>query len=723
MPNIDESNFSTLLDTSVEGEVKQVKEISPYEAMGAPGLKRSGGWIDEEFLPALKGRKAIHVYREMSLNDPTVGSLLFTIEMLLRQVSWTVTADENTPEQEAAVQFLEECMQDMSHSWSDLIAEILSMLVYGWSWFEITYKKRVGPWEKDPKKKSKFTDSKIGWRKIEIRSQETLHRWLFDEEGGIQALVQIPPPKYQQKVVPISRSLLFRMGVHKNNPEGVSLLRRAYRPWYMKKRLEEFEAIGIERDLAGLPVAKIPATMFSSTDPAQQKMVKAFKDLVRNIRRDEHEGIVMPQAYDRETKQPLYQFELLSSGGSKQFDTASVINRYETNILSTVLADFIKLGQQGQGSYAMHVDKTGIFRASLNTIAESIAEVFNNHAIPRLFEMNNWKLDQLPKITPTNVDPPNLSELAQFMSSMGNLGMQWFPDPDLEKFLRDIAHLPELPTDVEEMSRLQAMDASQMSFMESEMGLSGMKSKAQMIAQGMTPEQAAAASAGPSAFGMAQEQQAQAEGQEMAAQSPAMQRQMEQEAMMAEQEQAQMAQQQEAERAQMMDQRQWDRHVSTTDATAQHQRAMEMEQYKAQLSAPPVQEEVEQEPERPALFDAKSRVEALEARRSNKPRPSASERVEALEAKRSKVKKMLDPSDVHSLAPLARAASGAAKATKRVMAGSSVPATKVTRSGGGVAFSVRRGGKTYKFTQAAPKNDAQLANAVHVARRSVRADY
>jgi hypothetical protein len=42
------------------------------------------------------------------------------------------------------------------------------------------------------------------------------------------------------------------------------------------------------------------------------KIAKAFKKMVRNVRRDEQEGIVMPVAYDEETNQPLYTFELLS---------------------------------------------------------------------------------------------------------------------------------------------------------------------------------------------------------------------------------------------------------------------------------------------------------------------------------------------------------------------------------------------------------------------------
>jgi hypothetical protein len=76
-------------------------------------------------------------------------------------------------------------------------------------------------------------------------------------------MVQIAPPYYQTRaVMPIEKlAAVPAPGQYKGNPEGQSMLRTAYRPWFFKKRLEEFEAIGVERDLAGLPVAKVPSRL------------------------------------------------------------------------------------------------------------------------------------------------------------------------------------------------------------------------------------------------------------------------------------------------------------------------------------------------------------------------------------------------------------------------------------------------------------------------------
>lgn len=468
----------------------EIPKVSPMIELGATGLRRTGGIIDEEFLPQLRGRKAIQIYREMADNDPVVGALLFSVDRLLRQVEWRVEPADSTPDQKQAAEFIEQCMEDMSYTWDDTLTEILTMLPFGWSWHEIVYKRRVGPWEKDPAKRSKYTDNKIGWRKIPIRAQETWTRWIFDDTGGVKGMVQMAPPYYKQVVLPIEKSLLFRVSTAKNNPEGRSFLRNAYRPWYMKKRLEEIEGIGAERDLAGLPMARVPADYLNApkgTD--KEKMVEAFRKMVRSVRRNEQEGVIIPRQVDQDTKMDLFDFALLGSGGSRQFNINEIITRYEQRILMTVLADFILVGHEQTGSYALHTDKTGLFRASMNSIAQMIADVFNRYAIPRLFEVNGWKLDQLPQIVPGDIDPPDLTQLSGFMGQLASAGITWFPDPELEKFLRQAARLPKLDESVEQIKEAEARQANIMRLAEQRMQMLTMSQQAEQGAMGMAQQE------------------------------------------------------------------------------------------------------------------------------------------------------------------------------------------------------------------------------------------
>jgi hypothetical protein len=42
-------------------------------------------------------------------------------------------------------EFVKSVLKDMDHTLDDHIAEALSFLSYGFSWFEVIYKRRVGP--------------------------------------------------------------------------------------------------------------------------------------------------------------------------------------------------------------------------------------------------------------------------------------------------------------------------------------------------------------------------------------------------------------------------------------------------------------------------------------------------------------------------------------------------------------------------------------------------
>ena len=414
-----------------------------FRESGSTGLRRSGNYVLEEFLPQLQGYRAIQTYREMRDNDPVVGAILFAIDKLVRQVKWRVQPSSSSLEDVKNAKFVESCMMDMSTSWEDLISEILSMLTYGWSYHEIVYKRRGGQDAPDSTSRSKYDDGLIGWRKIPIRAQDTRQEWRFDENGGIASMVQSSPPDYSLRDIPIEKALLFRTTSDKNNPEGRSILRNAYRPWYYKKRIEEIEAIGIERDLAGFPVMYVdPEIMRADATATQQAIFGDYKEAIINIRRDQQEGMVLPSIYD-DKNNLMYKLELVSAGGSRQFDTNTIITRYDQRIATSVLADFILLGQAANGSYALSSDKTNLFSMSLRCWLEVIRSTFNDHAITRLFKVNGFDMTKLPTMEYGDIETPPLGDLGNYIQVLAGAGVPLFPDDNLENYLRGLASLPE----------------------------------------------------------------------------------------------------------------------------------------------------------------------------------------------------------------------------------------------------------------------------------------
>lgn len=425
--------------------------------IGRIGQRRYGGIFYEEFLPELQGTRGMKAYREMADNDDTVGAIMFAIKMLIRHVNWSVEPCGDSTKDREAAEFIESCMYDMQCTWTDTISEILSFLAYGWSFHEIVYKRRMGK-TRNRRTNSKYSDSLIGWQKLPVRSQDTLYQWEYDSKDNLKGMTQMPPPDFGLFTIPIQKALLFRTESAKDNPEGRSILRNAYRPWYFKRRIQEIEAIGIERDLAGLPVfyAAKDIDIWNADDPEMVRLHSMLLRMVKNIRRDEYEGIVLPDGY---------RFELVSTGGTRQFDTNAIINRYDTKIAQTVLADFITLGHEKVGSFALSADKTELFSVAISSFLDIICETFNSQGIPALIDINGSHFEGIadyPAMRHGDIEEKDIQKMGQYIRDMVGIGIV-VPDDALEDYAREIGGLPERTADtrVDDSRRTKQQNQSQ----------------------------------------------------------------------------------------------------------------------------------------------------------------------------------------------------------------------------------------------------------------------
>lgn len=419
---------------------------SLIQEAGASGLKQYSGYVREEWLATLIGRKGMLVYREMRDNDPIIGAIFFAIEMLIRGVAFHVEGGDSSPRNQAAADFVESCLTDMEQSWASFLAEIMPFLLYGWDVHEIVYKVRQGYNPKDLSKNSKYDDGMIGWRKFAGRAQETLLHWVFDDAGDASAMVQLLPTGGPLLTVPLSRCLHFRTTSYKSNPEGRSIIRNAYTSYYFKKRIQEIEAIGVERDLTGLPVMYVPARWTLQTAQAADKQAfEIAKKVVRDVRRNQQEGVVLPMIFgDAATNyQQELKLELLATGGRRQFATTEIIQRYNENIAGCVLADFITLGGSGtggKGSYAMSTNKTDIFSLAMTAILDLIVGEINRKAIPDLLRLNNMA-DCEVTLQHGDISRRDLDQLGNYLTSIASAGILT-PDATLEAHVREEGGLP-----------------------------------------------------------------------------------------------------------------------------------------------------------------------------------------------------------------------------------------------------------------------------------------
>lgn len=444
-----------------------------FAEIAQTGLRQFAGYVREDFQLELVGRQGARTYNEMVKNSPMCSAIMYSLNATMRKVEWRVETPDDTPAAVEAADFVDSCRNDMSHTWEDLIAENLTMIQFGFAPHELVYKRRLGRnpgFDKQTGKKlpsSQYEDARIGWRKIPIRGQDTILKWFFGAGGEILGFTQQP---YNAPIVdvPIEKALLFRPWQHKGNPEGLSVLRSAYRSYFLTKRLEEQEAILFER-MSGVPVMKCPVDLFDRANAGDAKArasLAAFKAIVVNTRVNEQMGMLLPSdTYVGPTGPsavPMYSFELVAPQGSRiGAGLDGAISRYNLNILTSVLADFILLGHGsgGRGSQALGVSKIDMFFQAVEGFTNSIAAVYNRFALPRLWLLNGMDYDIMPKITPDLAQRVDLDLLSSFILRMSQSGMPLFPDIDLENALRDYSGLPDITEDGAQRVLQEAMVA------------------------------------------------------------------------------------------------------------------------------------------------------------------------------------------------------------------------------------------------------------------------
>lgn len=385
------------------------------------GLKVSNDRIYEEMKKELRWPSVITTYKQMGY-DATIASAIELFEMMIARVDWTVEAPrEATPDQIKKAKFIEQCKDDMEHTWMEFIQEITTFLTYGFSVHEKVYRRRL------PESGSKYSDGLVAWKKLPVRSQDTIEKFLFSEDGrdviGVQqdlsasydlARFRNVLSTSNKIEIPRKKFLLFRTNPKRNNPEGNSPLKRVYFAWKYRVLIEEQEAIGISRDMVGMPVIKIPPRYMSEdATPEEKGIYEYYQRIIRNIHNNEQTGLVLPQAHDPESRQPLFDFELMGVQGGKQYDTDKIIKRWDNKILTLLFADFLKMGQDQVGSFALAGEKTSLMSMAVEARLQEICNTLNSDLVPQTFKLNGWSDTDYPKFQYGNLNEIDLEEFSK----------------------------------------------------------------------------------------------------------------------------------------------------------------------------------------------------------------------------------------------------------------------------------------------------------------------
>lgn len=441
--------------------VKKLSATEAVQVLGVAGDNTHNGNIRaDEFLPELRGKRAIRKYREMRDNDSTIGAVMYATEQVLRDVDIKVMPANDTPAAKREADFVDSIFKDMDHTLDDHISEALSSLTYGFSWFEVVYKRRNGTNDRSEKGNSRYSDGRIGVRKIASRAPWTISKFDVDQKtGDVLGIHQEGSGFNNTNYIPSRKSLYYRTTAINNDPSGRSILRNAYTSYEYLNNLQSIEAIAVERELAGIPVARIPSEYLSpDATSAQSGFLTNLQQILRDVKFNEQGYIVLPSdTYPDSNGSPtttrLVDVELMASNGKRNIDIDPIVKRYQHDIARSVLSEFLMLGGGNTGSYALSKSKTDLFLRALESYIQAIVDVLNKQLVERLWELNGLNYDLMPTIVAGDVAPHDLREIAAFLRNLNGANIDVSSHPEVIQDLMDIAELrydPDLEGDTDQ---------------------------------------------------------------------------------------------------------------------------------------------------------------------------------------------------------------------------------------------------------------------------------
>lgn len=406
------------------GDPAKVATLTPQDSsgsvMGASGTVIPFGFLsDEEYNTALVGRMGLLKFDEMRKSDATVRWSLQAVKLPIRAAEWRIEPASDDAKDAEIAEFVQWNLFERMN-WTSILREMMTYLDFGFYLAEKAYV--AEDYNGKPM---------IVLRSLESRKQTTIFRWEMGD--GSPGVTQVT---YKGTFnIPENKMVLLSHEREGNNYAGISLLRAAYKHWYIKDTLYKISAVAAERQ--GVGVVKIKQ-LAKPSEPERNQAVQA----AQNLRANEEGYLEEPPGFD---------INFMDMFGRTTLDLAADIEHHNRQIMENVGAAFMEMGSHSGsgGTHGASQDQSRIFEMSVEGIANDIREALNAQAIRQLVDLNYTGITKYPTIEHDKIASDDFPTYAKAVADLVNADAIT-PDADMEQALRDRASLPDLPDDYRE---------------------------------------------------------------------------------------------------------------------------------------------------------------------------------------------------------------------------------------------------------------------------------
>ena len=375
-------------------------------------LTRSLGILDDAdpSYRQLIGRQAALTYMNMS-RDGQIAGMLGLLTGPIVSSRWQIEGSQSVK------MFLEEQLgigADPSGRvvFDKVLREALTCLPYGYALQERVFQPVGGM----------LTLERLGFRyQTSIKEFVSLDR---DFLRGVRQYLRFTP-KEEVVFIPVDNLVYYAPFGIGATWEGQSVLRGAYKHWFIKQKLYLIEAVSARR-------FGVPILVGRYADHTSEQNRKAFGQQLANINSHQKGYLLIPQGD--------FELEFLSLAEQAAPSLKGPIDHHNEQIVAAMAAQLLSLGNQRAASRALGQTLSALFYNVLKSYSDHVRDVLQARVVSPLVKANFPRSSA--KLTYSHLDNSDFSRLVEAMSSLAEKGLLT-PGADTEENLRGRLELPE----------------------------------------------------------------------------------------------------------------------------------------------------------------------------------------------------------------------------------------------------------------------------------------
>lgn len=440
-------------------QIKSAETVSEVERtveLGSTGTINYQGFLQsEEYNRELLPPESFAMYDRMAVSDPVVRATMLHMATPIKAAEWRVKpASDSDIDLEIAAFIQENLFSWMQTPWAECMDDQLKYLRWGVAVLEEVWEHRTVGWEYRRPGEGEPVQvpprDVYTLRKMAPRLPRTIWRWINDPDTGDLALIQTRAWKttsqnmagqYKTVDIPADKCLILSNEKVGDDWWGVSMLRGAYKPWWILEAMQRITAIGYERFYVGTPMARMNQ---NATDTQRNAMLRNLTQ----IRSGERASIVYSASDGLDCEE-----EGKASGADARAiwilqpdkappDSVPWIRQLESNIFTSIMARFMDLGQRETGARATAEIQDDPFYLGLVAVANHIAETWNRGPIKRLVDANFPNVDKYPCLEAARIAPEDIPIIADAAAAYAGVGFLT-PDFATEQWIRTQLNMPD----------------------------------------------------------------------------------------------------------------------------------------------------------------------------------------------------------------------------------------------------------------------------------------